>query len=195
MLNIIKERLKHHELLEGLKAGDDLLPQAAVLVPITRNNLEPEVLLTLRSKALSSHAGEVSFPGGKKDDIDVSLEHTALRESFEEVGIPRHKVDVVGRLSSRKSKYGLNVTPYVGIFPKELELKTNPEELSCAFTVPLRFFAETTPSTVKTVELKGVKYKVPSYNYGEFNIWGLTALVLVELVNLVFDAKISLIEE
>ncbi|MBL4868289.1 MAG: CoA pyrophosphatase [Pseudomonadales bacterium] len=194
MLDVIKERLKGHQLLEGLKAGDDQLPQAAVLVPITNDSEEPQVLLTLRSAELSSHAGEVSFPGGRQDDTDTSLEHTALRESFEEVGIPKNQINVIGRLSSRKSRYGLNVTPYVGILPKDLKLKTNPDELSCAFTVPLRFFAETTPSVIKTVPLNGVNYKVPSYQYNEFTIWGLTAVVLVELVNLVFDADISLIE-
>lgn len=195
MLEVIRERLKSYQLLEGIKVGDSELPQAAVLVPITNNSLEPKVLLTLRSAQLSSHAGEVSFPGGKQDDTDTNLMDTALRESYEEVGVLQSEVDVIGRLSARKSRYGLNVTPYVGILPKELEIKTNPAELSCAFTVPLRFFAETTPSIVRTFKSEGLKYKVPSYQYDEFTIWGLTAVVLVELVNTVFDANISLIEK
>jgi hypothetical protein len=94
-----------------------------------------------------------------------------------------------------KSKHGLAVTPYVGILPANIEFKTNPFELSCAFTVPLRFFAENPPEALRIKEVAGIRYRVPSFQYQGFKIWGLTATVLVELVNAVFDAGISLIEK
>ncbi|MBL4794319.1 MAG: CoA pyrophosphatase [Pseudomonadales bacterium] len=194
MLDNLRGKLKGHKPHENFISMGRTQGQAAVLVPITNDNAEPEVLLTLRSEELSTHAGEVSFPGGKQDLSDDSLLDTALRESFEEVGIAPNQVEVIARLSALKSLHGLKVTPFVGIVPKNLELKTNPSELSCAFTVPLRFFVETPPSVVRFYQVNGVQYKIPSYQYNEFNIWGLTAMVLVELVNVVFDAKISLIE-
>ena len=101
---------------------DKRYPEAAVLVPITRSD-EPEVVLTLRASGLSTHGGEVAFPGGRRDPEDADLVETALRESEEEIGLPPGLVEVVGPLSTLVSRHGIKVTPYVGLVPDFVEYK------------------------------------------------------------------------
>src|SRR5690606_26662707 len=91
-------------------------PEAAVLMPITRND-DPELVLTLRASGLSTHGGEVAFPGGRRDPEDRDLIDTALREAHEEVGLPPGLVEVVGPLSTLVSRHGIKVTAYVGLVP------------------------------------------------------------------------------
>ena len=114
-------------------------PEAAVLVPITRSD-EPELVLTLRASGLSTHGGEVAFPGGRRDPEDRDLVDTALREAEEEIGLPPGLVEVVGPLSSLVSRHGIQVTPYVGLVPDYVEYKPNDAEIASVFSVPLEFF-------------------------------------------------------
>ncbi len=81
---------------------DTRYPEAAVLVPITRSD-EPEVVLTLRASGLSTHGGEVAFPGGRRDPEDPDLVRTALREAEEEIGLPPGLVEIVGRKTLEKT--------------------------------------------------------------------------------------------
>src|SRR3989338_9158039 len=101
---------------------DKRYPEAAVLVPITRRD-EPEVVLTLRASGLSTHGGEVAFPGGRRDPEDADLIETALREAEEEIGLPPGLVEVIGPLSTLVSRHGIPVTPYVGLVPDFVEYK------------------------------------------------------------------------
>lgn len=95
---------------------DQRFPQAAVLVPITRSD-DPELVLTLRAAGLSTHGGEVAFPGGRRDPEDADLVRTALREAEEEIALPPGLVEVVGPLSTLVSRHGIEVTPYVAFIP------------------------------------------------------------------------------
>jgi 8-oxo-dGTP pyrophosphatase MutT (NUDIX family) len=165
---------------------DERYPQAAVLMPITRSD-EPEVVLTLRASGLSTHSGEVAFPGGRRDPEDVDLVATALREAEEEIGLPPGLVEVVGPLSTLVSRHGIAVTPYVGLVPDFVEYKPNDGEIAAVFAVPLAFFRDDPRETTHRIDYLGRSWYVPSYRYGEYKIWGLTAIMLVELVNLVFD--------
>jgi 8-oxo-dGTP pyrophosphatase MutT (NUDIX family) len=165
---------------------DERYPQAAVLVPITRTD-EPEVVLTLRASGLSTHGGEVAFPGGRRDPEDVDLVATALREAEEEIGLPPGLVEVIGPLTTLVSRHGISVTPYVGVVPDFVEYKPNDGEIAAVFAVPLAFFRDDPRETTHRIDYLGRSWYVPSYRYGEYKIWGLTAIMLVELVNLVFD--------
>lgn len=165
---------------------DKHYPEAAVLVPITRSD-EPEVVLTLRASGLSTHSGEVAFPGGRRDPEDADLVQTALREAEEEIGLPPGLVEVVGPLSTLVSRHGIKVTPYVGLVPDFVEYRPNDGEIAAVFAVPLAFFREDPRETTHRIDYLGRSWYVPSYRYGEYKIWGLTAIMLVELVNLVFD--------
>lgn len=167
------------------------LPEAAVLVPITRSE-DPELVLTLRASGLSTHGGEVAFPGGRRDPDDRDLIHTALREAEEEVGLPPGLVEVVGPLSPLVSRHGIRVTPYVGLVPDYVEYKANDAEIAAVFSVPLAFFRSDPREVTHRIDYLGQSWYVPSYTYGEYRIWGLTAIMVVELVNLLYDADIAL---
>jgi len=169
-------------------AGD--FPEAAVLMPVTRSG-EPELVLTLRASSLSTHGGEVAFPGGRRDPEDPDLLHTALREAEEEIGLPPGLVEVAGPLSPLISLHGLRVTPYVGLVPDYVEYRPNDAEIAAVFSVPLAFFCERPRESTRRVDHEGRSYHVPCYRYGSYKIWGLTAMLVVELVNLLYDAGIE----
>ncbi|KAB0550903.1 CoA pyrophosphatase [Pseudomonas argentinensis] len=166
-------------------------PEAAVLVPITRSD-EPEVVLTLRASGLSTHGGEVAFPGGRRDPEDRDLIDTALREAEEEIGLPPGLVEIVGPLGTLVSRHGIQVTPYVGVVPDFVDYQANDGEIAAVFSVPLEFFRSDPREVTHRIDYLGHSWYVPSYRYGEYKIWGLTAIMLVELVNLVYDAGIDM---
>ncbi|WP_419736868.1 CoA pyrophosphatase [Pseudomonas sp. COR18] len=170
---------------------DRRFPEAAVLVPITRSE-EPELVLTLRASGLSTHGGEVAFPGGRRDPEDPDLVFTALREAEEEIGLAPGLVEIVGPLSPLVSLYGLKVTPYVGLVPDFVEYRANDAEIAAVFNVPLAFFREDPREHTHRIDYQGRSCYVPSYRYGEYKIWGLTAIMIVELVNLLYDTRIDL---
>lgn len=167
--------------------------EAAVLMPLTRAK-NPEVILTLRSANLSTHGGEVAFPGGRRDPEDYDLIRTALRETHEEVGLAPDLVQVVGPLSELMSRHGIKVTPYVGFVPEAVEYQANAGEIDSVFSVPLDFFASDPRETTHRIDYLGKTWYVPSYHFAGYKIWGLTAVMLVELVNLVYDTQITLTE-
>ena len=170
------------------------LPEAAVLVPITRSD-DPQLVLTLRASHLSTHGGEVAFPGGRRDPGDHDLLRTALRESEEEIGLPPDLVEVVGPLSPLVSRFGIKVTPYVGVVPDFVEYQPNDAEIAAVFSVPLAFFREDPREVTHRIDYQGRSWYVPSYQYNDYKIWGLTAIMVVELVNLLYDADIRLDRE
>ncbi len=181
MVNDIREKLEKHEPLslepEHLQRG-----QAAVLVPLVERE-EPSVVFTQRAGSLSSHGGEVSFPGGKADSTDHSLAHTALRENEEELGIDQRSVEIIGTLRPFVSKYGLLVTPYVGLLPSEIIYQPNPDEIASVFEVPLSYFGAVDPVRIDAIERHGEKHRVEVYDFDGYEIWGLTAMILHEFRN------------
>lgn len=185
------QRIRDHH-PEVLKS-ERLFPEAAVLVPITRGE-QPELVLTLRASGLSTHGGEVAFPGGRRDPEDEGLAQTALREAHEEIGLPPGLVEIIGPLSTLVSKHGIKVTPYVAVIPDYVEYKPNDGEIAAVFTVPLTFFLDHPRETTHRIDHMGKHWYVPCYRYEGFKIWGLTAMVVVELMNVMFDAGIALSE-
>lgn len=170
---------------------DARFPEAAVLVPITRGD-NPEMVLTLRAAGLSTHGGEVAFPGGRRDPEDPDLIFTALREAEEEIGLPPGMVEIVGPLSPLVSRHGLKVTPYVGLIPDYVEYRPNDAEIAAVFSVPLAFFRQDPREHTHRIDYQGRSWYVPSYRFGRYKIWGLTAIMIVELVNVLYDANICM---
>jgi len=166
-------------------------PQASVLIALT-NEPDPHVILTRRSARLSTHSGEVAFPGGKQDDTDPDLLFTALREAEEEIGLPPDKVEVLAQLGQVVSKHDIVVTPWVGLIDPDVQLRANLDELDEIFRVPLSFFLRDTRHHTDKVLFKGKTRYVPAYHYGGHIIWGLTAFMLVELLNIGLDADIPM---
>ena len=153
---------------------------AAVLVPIVARP-EPGLLLTQRSPALRTHAGQVAFPGGMQDDTDASLIATALREAQEEVGIEPHQVEVLGALPAVTSSTGFQVTPVLGIIPADLRLTINPDEVSSAFEMPLAEALQLSRYSALEVHRAGVRHPVWLSRYQDYLVWGMTAGIIRSL--------------
>lgn len=183
LLPRLRDRLSHYR-------PDPGRVDAAVLMPVT-NGPVPELILTRRASHMNSHAGEVAFPGGKRDEEDKSVVATALRESREEIGLPEDLVEVIGRLDTFTSRVGLRVQPIVGVVPPGLVMIPNPDEIESIFQVPLEFFLTEKPSYTHRFRFMGQDVTVPSFNYGDYVIWGLTAFMIVDLMRRVYDHEIE----
>lgn len=189
MLDELLRRVSEYQ--PRLMETDGRFPEAAVLMPITRSE-EPELVLTLRASGLSTHGGEVAFPGGRRDPEDPDLVFTALREAQEEIGLAPGLVEIIGPLSSLVSRHGIQVTPYVGLVPDFVDYQANDAEIAAVFNVPLAFFRQDPRETTHRIDYQGRSWYVPSYRWGEYKIWGLTAIMIVELINLLYDADIRM---
>jgi len=168
-------------------------PEAGILVPITDNTGNPEMIFTLRSANLNTHRGQVAYLGGKRDPEDPSLAATALRETHEEIGLPPDQVRLIAPLSQVVSLHGLVVTPYVGIVPGDHPLQPNPDEIESVFRVPISFFLEDRRERTDTLSFQDNSIYVPCYRWERYQIWGLSAVVLVDFLNAVYDARIDLL--
>ena len=158
---------------------------AAVLMAFTDDPI-PELLLTQRASHLLNHAGEVAFPGGKRDPGDADIFSTALRESEEEVDLQPALVEVVGPLPTSVSKQGLKVLPVVGIIPSDVRLIPSESEIDSIFRVPLDYFLAGPPPDTLVREYFGQHYQLPCYRFDQYEIWGLTAYMIMDCCNRVF---------
>ena len=165
--------------------------QAAVLIALTDNDSDPQIVLTKRAQHLSTHSGEVSFPGGKWDPEDGHLLRTALRESHEEIGLSPDLVEVLAPLKARRTGRGVRVTPFVGIVPEDVQLTPNPAELDAVFRVPVSFFLADQRVRTDLYRYPDREFWAPAYHFEGFEIWGFTAGVLVALLNQVYQAGIQ----
>ena len=155
----------------------ELLP-AAVLVPITRRS-EPTVLLTRRTDHLPRHAGQVSFPGGRSQEGDVSLVETALRETREETGIEPSFVTILGFLDAYETGTGYAILPVVGILENGFALTPDANEVAHVFEVPLAFLLDPANRQTTTRDFQGLARTFYSFTYEGHYIWGATAAMLV----------------
>lgn len=161
----------------------DRIISAAVLVPIVDRPDGMTVLLTQRTAHLNSHAGQISFPGGKTEPHDESAEDTALRESEEEIGLRREHVELIGRLGKRTTGTGFHVTPVVGLIEPPTALVPDPGEVETIFEVPLPYVLDPANHKIETRLIKGLERQFYVMPYDGYYIWGLTARLLVALRN------------
>jgi 8-oxo-dGTP pyrophosphatase MutT (NUDIX family) len=166
-------------------------PQAAVLVALT-DEAEPRVLLGRRAAHLPLHPGEVAFAGGKREQEDSSPWHTAARETMEEVGLPEEALRPLGKLPPLVTRTGFEVFPCVASVPSRPELVVDPGEFDSVFFTPLATFADQEFYRLEVVPDGAGSREVPHYELGEDNIWGVTAAMLVLLVNVAYDAGLDL---
>ncbi len=154
---------------------------AAVLVPIVLRD-EPTILLTARTTHLSTHSGQVAFPGGKQDPDDRDPAHTATREAHEEIGLEPSLVEVVGHMPTYTTGTRFIVTPVVGLVRPDAPLQLNPHEVADAFEVPLRFLMDPAHHRRHVFEVLGARrewFSMPYMDGGtERFIWGATAAML-----------------
>ena len=153
---------------------------AAVLIPVISHN-ELTVLFTQRTTHLTSHAGQVSFPGGRVEPGDASAEFTALREAQEEIGLSPDRVEILARLPDYRTRTGFRVTPVVGLVTPPLELAPDPREVESVFEVPLAFLLDPANRERRTREFQGMTVGYYVFEYQDRVIWGATAGMLVNL--------------
>ncbi|MDW8326054.1 MAG: CoA pyrophosphatase [Anaerolineales bacterium] len=160
---------------------------AAVLVPLYADQNEWHVLLTLRTNDLASHRGQVAFPGGRVDPADRSPIETALRETEEEIGLPRDRVTVLGQLDELLTVTQYRITPIVGTFTWPWTFTPSPREIAAIFGVPLRWLADPANLKVQYREPLAPGPAVPVYHfyYGDYDIWGATARIIRNLLEVI----------
>lgn len=154
---------------------------AAVLVPIVHREAGLSVLLTRRSAHLSSHAGQVAFPGGRVDDSDDGPVDAALRETEEETGIPRSFVTPVGLLDPYETGSNFVILPVVGVLREGFETQASPHEVDEIFEVPFAFLMDVANHQAHTGFWQGEERRYYAMPYESHNIWGATAGMIVNL--------------
>lgn len=176
--------------LDGERPAADAR-QAAVLVALT-NVHEPEVLLGRRATHLPLHPGEIAFAGGKREPADDSPWVTALREAREEVAMPGHVVAPIGELAPLFTRTGFEVFPCVAVIPPGLDYSVDPAEFDSVFQSPLSMFADRSIFRLETMSDGTRERRVPHYQVGRDNVWGVTAAILAQLANVAYDAGLDL---
>ena len=167
------------------------LRPAAVLVPLIDHPpghpYGMTVLLTQRTAHLTAHAGQISFPGGRIEAHDPDPESAALRETEEEIGVPRDRVSVIGRLDTYLTGTGFEITPVVGIVTPPFPISIDPFEVEEAFEVPLSYILD--PRNHQRVERQSGAHRRIFYvlPYEGRNIWGATAGILVNLAEVLAE--------
>jgi 8-oxo-dGTP pyrophosphatase MutT (NUDIX family) len=169
-----------HVLNPGMVVKGELVP-AAVLMPLVVRPAGLTALFTERTSHLAHHAGQISFPGGHVAGEDATPEETALRETEEEIGLPRHRVEIVGRLSEYVVRTGFSVTPVVGLIEPPFELKPDPHEVAGVFEAPLDFLLDPRNLQRHSRQFEGLIRQFYAIPYQEYYIWGATAGMLVNL--------------
>ena len=169
-----------HELNPGLAPPGTLIP-AAVLVPVVERPEGLTILLTLRTRHLAAHAGQIAFPGGRLEPEDRDAVAAALRETEEEIGLPPARVEVIGRLDTYLTRTGFEVTPVVGLVAPPFELRLDRHEVDDAFEVPLAFVLDPARRARHSRVFNGVERQFWAMPFGERFIWGATAGMLVNL--------------
>ncbi|OGP54675.1 MAG: hypothetical protein A2W10_03790 [Deltaproteobacteria bacterium RBG_16_55_12] len=165
---------------------------AAVLVPIQERADGDYLVLTQRAAMLSSHRGQVAFPGGRVDREDSGLLAAALRESREEVGIRSPDVRVLGQLDQVTAAASYLVTPFVGVIPFPYDFRLNPAETTAVFSVPISalldpgcFSMEPRPFSQSGRE------PIYHFHYEGWDIWGATARIVKQLLELAYDFEVQ----
>ena len=163
------------------------LIHAAVLIPIFKSSHGYEVLFTERTHKVEHHKGQISFPGGGVEKRDKDFIETALRESFEEVGLLQEDVEVLGQLDDELTvASSFIVHPFVGKIPYPYEFEINPDEVEKIITVPFDlFFEKNNHLHPGFIEFETFTYRGPAYRYNDVIIWGATAIIMSKFVRLV----------
>lgn len=154
---------------------------AAVLLPIIDRPEGLSLLFTERSKKLKSHAGQISFPGGRIEPNDGEPRLAALRETEEEIGLSRDNVEIMGYLTPHVVFSGFSVTPVIGWVSNDFELNVDATEVESVFEVPWSFFMNSQHHQLEQRQLGHLSVPVYYFEYDQHRIWGMTAGIIMNL--------------
>ncbi|NVK16522.1 MAG: CoA pyrophosphatase [Rhodobacteraceae bacterium] len=161
----------------ALPAGRKLRP-AGVLVPVTIASGTPRLILTKRSSALKHHPGQIAFPGGKVDAGDKDACAAALREAWEEIGLPQDLPQIIGCLPEHETVTGFSVTPAVALIRDFFEEHPETGEVAEVFSVPLEHVLKPENYIIESRRWRGTRRRYYTVPYGPYYIWGATARML-----------------
>jgi 8-oxo-dGTP pyrophosphatase MutT (NUDIX family) len=183
MLELIRTRL---DVCEPAYLEAPSLPRAAVLLPLYDSGGEPHVLFTVRSELVEHHKGQISFPGGAMDASDPDLRHTAVRETFEEIGVAMDDVEIIGQLDEMITVSNFLVRPFVGriTVPGPYPFAHSEIEVAEILEVPLQHLRDDANVMVEPRLLQGREILAYSYVFGRHVIWGATARILKQFLDL-----------
>jgi 8-oxo-dGTP pyrophosphatase MutT (NUDIX family) len=179
----MKEKIKsilRNRPWERLETEEYLTP-AAVLIPLFCKHGAMHLLFTERTTRVRHHKGQISFPGGARHDEDTDLLDTALRETFEEVGVAPEDVEVLGRLDQSRTITNYVITPFLGLIPYPYPFVKNPFEVEQLIEVPLSYILDDANLVDDEVDFDGTRLVAEQYRYNGIVIWGATLRILHQL--------------
>lgn len=163
--------------------------KAAVLIGLVERGQEIKVILTQRTDKLSTHSGQVAFPGGKIDTDDASPESAALREAWEEIGLDINEVEIIARLPDYYTGSGFIIAPVLGVVSAEADFEINTEEVDFMFEVPLQFFMNWKNHTISSKNFNGGERHYYEMPYEGHYVWGVTAGIIRVLYDRIFTIE------
>lgn len=178
-LSRLKEHLNLELAPEALEMG--LVP-AGVLVPLFVQEEELRVLFTQRTLMVKDHRGQIAFPGGVKDPEDETLLATALRETYEEIGLAPETVEVLGSLAGVTTITGYHILPFVGLIPHPYDFKPSPGEVKRLLALGVEEFYPPERWSSGPYVFQGRTTRVCYWQNGEEVVWGATARILLNLL-------------
>ncbi len=168
--------------------GEAPLREAAVLIPLYVRDKELFTLLTRRTDAVEHHKGQISFPGGSREPSDANLWDTAVRETEEEIGLPRSAARLLGTLPRIVTVTDFEVSPFVAAIPYPFELKPHRHEVERILEVPVSYLMNPRVVEERSIRWKGRELRTPVYHYSGDAIWGATAFMLGDLLEALSSA-------
>lgn len=178
---------------------DDFFTSSSVLFAIIPYEDKPyDLIIIHRTDKGSRHSGEMSFPGGKFDSkTDKSLKDTALRETEEEVGVPKENINIIGCLDDLVTLTRFIISPFIGIVDKEQKLKKEDREVQEILKIPIDFFLSKKNFREQSFVIDGRKFPIYYFDYKNkengkiYTIWGATAYMIVNFIEIIYDSNLS----
>ncbi|MBP6978038.1 MAG: CoA pyrophosphatase [Bacteroidales bacterium] len=171
-------------LMEGMDVSK--AKKSGVLVLLYPDDGETKLVLIQRPDYEGTHGGQVSLPGGKQEKTDLTLIDTALRETQEELGISSTSINVIGTLSELYiPPSNFLVQPVVGFIPEKVPFRPDPIEVKTIIEVTIAQLLDPRYKSIQTIQVRGIVLSAPCYMIDGFMIWGATAMILSELVEVI----------
>ncbi len=179
MCAVLNEYQPHRVELDGVHAA------AVMILTLNRQDI-PHIIFTKRTDTVETHKGQISFPGGVQDPKDQNLLETAMRETYEEIGIQPNLIENLGQLDDFYTVTDYVVSPFAGYVNSDFEYQINTHEVAHILEVPLSVFLKADDFEIKKWNHQGTIYDVFFYHYLDQVIWGATAYILNRFIDTVF---------